>query len=155
MINIGIADDHAVVRSGLRELVTDCVDTRVVGEAVNRREAIELVCQTGLKHDVLVLESMMPGQSAQDALLQIKARAPDIAVLILSSHPQALYAATVSRQGASGYLDKGWMPESTSDELSLSVRTVRAHRMHLLQKLDLASNRDLTYYVVKNKLIAC
>jgi two-component system invasion response regulator UvrY len=213
MINIGIADDHAVVRAGLRELLTDCVDMRVVGEAANGREAIELVRQTGLNLDVLVLDLMMPGQSGQDALLQIRAKAPQVAVLILSSYPQALYAATVLRQGASGYLDKACMPESMvkairtvasgqsylacevaglpaqrpaqeagllpherlsarefqvflklakgetqdsiSAELSLSTRTVRAHRMHLLQKMELASNRDLTYYAVKNKLIVC
>lgn len=62
MINIGITDDHAVVRAGLRELLADGVEMRVVDEAANGREAIELARQTDLDLDVLVLDLMMPGR---------------------------------------------------------------------------------------------
>jgi two-component system invasion response regulator UvrY len=211
MINIGITDDHPVIRAGLREYLDSCVDMRVVGEAANGREALELVRRTELELDVLLLDLMMPGQCGQDALASIRIHAPEVAVLILSSYPEELYATTLMRQGASGYLNKDCSPEAMVDairtvavarhnanpaianlsgpglentvspvpheqlttrefqvflqlakgkktlaichELSLSVRTIVHHRTRLMHKMALLSNRDLTYYAMKYRLI--
>ncbi len=209
MINIGIVDDHAIVRSGLRKFFSDYVDLRVVGEAGNGREAIDLVRNTEM--DVLLMDLSMPGQSGIDALSMIRAKAPDVGILILSGYPEEHYAMNLIRQGASGYLNKECDPveivnairtiamgrryitpavaellaqqlnrkedaapheqlserefqvflklakgETASDiasNLSLSVKTVSTYRTRLMEKMGLASNSDLTYYALKNKLI--
>ena len=75
MINIGIVDDHAIVRAALKQFLSEQVDLRVVGEAANGREAIDLV-RTTPKLDVLVMDLGMPGQSGMDALGMIRAKAP-------------------------------------------------------------------------------
>ena len=105
MIKIGIVDDHAIVRSGLRQFFSDHVDLRVAGEASNGREAIDLVRNTEI--DVLVMDLSMPGQSGLDALAMLRAKAPDMGILILSGYPEEHYAMNLIRQGASGYLNKG------------------------------------------------
>ena len=85
MIRVGIVDDHAIVRSGLRQYLADHVDLRVTGEASNGREALELARVGDV--DVLLMDISMPDQSGVDALAAIKARFPDLAVLILSGFP--------------------------------------------------------------------
>lgn len=95
MIKIGIVDDHAIVRSGLRQFFSEHVDLRVVGEAGTGREAIELVRTTEL--DVLVMDLSMPGQSGIDALAMIRAKAPDVGILILSGYPEEHYAIAIGR----------------------------------------------------------
>ena len=209
MIKIGIVDDHAIVRSGLKQFFSDHVDLRVVGEAGNGREAIDLIRNTEI--DVLVMDLSMPGQTGLDALGMIRAKAPDVGILILSGYPEEHYAMNLIRQGASGYLYKECEPieivnairtislgrryitpavadllaqqlnrkddapvhESLSERefqvflklakgetagdiaksLSLSVKTVSTYRTRLMEKMNLASNSDLTYYALKNKLI--
>src|SRR6187431_3057353 len=84
MIKIGIVDDHAIVRSGLKQFFSDQVDLRVVGEAGSGREAIDLVRNVEL--DILVMDLSMPGQSGIDALAMIRAKAPDVGILILSGY---------------------------------------------------------------------
>ena len=102
MIRIGIVDDHAIVRSGLKQFFSEHVDLRVVGEAASGREAIDLVRTTEM--DVLVMDLSMPGQSGIDALAMIRAKAPDVGILILSGYPEEHYAMNLIRQGASGYI---------------------------------------------------
>ena len=104
MIRIGLVDDHAIVRSGLRNFFADFVDLRVVGDAANGREAIDLVRQVEM--DVLLMDLSMPGQSGLDVLAMIRAKAPQVGILILSGYPEAHYAVSLIRQGASGYLNK-------------------------------------------------
>jgi two-component system invasion response regulator UvrY len=209
MIKIGIVDDHAIVRSGLKQFFSDQVDLRVVGEAASGREAIDLVRNVEL--DILVMDLSMPGQSGIDALAMIRAKAPDVGILILSGYPEEHYAVNLIRQGASGYLNKECDPteivnairvislgkryitpavaellaqqlnrphdvaaheqlserefqvflklakgETAGDiakALSLSVKTVSTYRTRVMEKMSLASNSDLTYYALKNKLI--
>ena len=109
MIRIAIVDDHALVRAGLRKYLAEQVDFKVVAEAANGSEALDIV--RGGDVDVLVLDLSMPGQSGVDALAAIRARAPELPVLILSGFPEAHYAATLLKQGASGYLNKECEPE--------------------------------------------
>ena len=118
MIKIGIVDDHAIVRAGLREFFSQHVDLRVVGEASNGREAIDLARTRDL--DVLTMDVAMPGHSGLDALAMIRAKAPDIAILMLSGYPEAQYALNLLRQGASGYLDKDCEPM----EIVNAIRTI-------------------------------
>jgi DNA-binding NarL/FixJ family response regulator len=125
MIRIGIVDDHAIVRSGLRQYLSENVDLRVTGEAANGREALDLV--RGGEVDVLLMDISMPGQSGVDALSAIKSRFPDLPVLILSGFPETHYATTLLRQGASGYLNKECDPE----EIATAIRTVARGRRYI------------------------
>ena len=125
MIRVGIVDDHAIVRSGLRQFLAEHVDLRVTGEANNGREALELA-RAG-EVDVMLMDISMPDQSGVDALQAIKARFPDLAILILSGFPEAHYATTMLRQGASGYLNKECEPE----EIVNAIRTVVRGRRYI------------------------
>lgn len=125
MIRIGIVDDHAIVRTGLRQYLSDHADLCVAGEACNGREALELV--RGGEVDVLLLDISMPDQGGVDALASIKARFPELPVLILSGFPETHYATTLLSQGASGYLNK----ESDPEEIVRAVRTVAAGRRYI------------------------
>ena len=125
MIRVGIVDAHAIVRSGLRQFLSEHVDLRVTGEANNGREALELA--RGGEVDVMLMDISMPDQGGVEALAAIKARFPDLAVLILSGFPEAHYATTLLRQGASGYLNKGCDPE----EIVTAIRTVARGRKYI------------------------
>ena len=127
MIRIGIVDDHAIVRAGLRQFLSEHVDLRVTGEANNGREALELVL--GGEVDVLLMDISMPEHGGVDALQAIKARFPDLAVLILSGFPEAQYATTLLRYGASGYLNKECAPE----DIVTAIRTVARGRRYVSQ----------------------
>lgn len=104
MIKIGIADDHAMVRSSLRQFIEDQADLRVVGEAATGRGAIELVGSMAM--DVLVLDLSMPGQNGMDALADIRACAPEVGVLVLSGYPEGSHALQLIENGARCYLNK-------------------------------------------------
>lgn len=125
MIRVGIVDDHAIVRAGLKQFFSEQVDLRVTGEASNGSEALDLVRKDEV--DVLVMDLSMPDQSGVDALIAIKARRPDMPVLILSGFPESHYATTLLRQGASGYLNKECDPE----EIVKAIRTVRLGRRYI------------------------
>jgi two-component system, NarL family, invasion response regulator UvrY len=125
MIRIAIVDDHAIVRAGLRQYLGEQVDLQVIAEACNGREAIDIVRQ-GLV-DVMVMDLSMPDHSGVDALAAIRARAPELPVLILSGFPETHYATTLLRQGASGYLNKECEPE----EIVSAIRTVARGRKYI------------------------
>ena len=125
MIRIVIVDDHAIVRSGLRQFFSEQVDLRVVGEAANGREALDLVRKGDI--DVLVMDLSMPEHSGIDALAAVRARAPELPVLILSGFPEAHYATTLLKQGASGYLNKQCDPE----EIVTAIRTLHRGRKYI------------------------
>ena len=125
MIRIGIVDDHAIVRSGLKQFFSEHVDLRVAGEAASGREAIDLVRTTEL--DVLVMDLSMPGQSGIDALAMIRAKAPDVGILILSGYPEEHYAMNLIRQGASGYLNK----ECDPSEIVEAIRTIALGKRYI------------------------
>lgn len=209
MIRIAIADDHAIVRSGLRQYLCGCGDIEVTGEAATGREALELAREGQM--DVLLMDISMPDQSGIEALSAIKTRFPDLPILILSGFPAKHYAANLLRQGASGYLNKECDPEEiatairtvargrkyispeVASELAeslsgssgkpphellserelqvflrlakgetvgdmaaamfLSVKTVSTYRTRVLEKLNLQTNSELTYYAMTNGLI--
>ena len=125
MIRIAIVDDHAMVRAGLRQFFSDQIDFQVVAEATTGRQAVDIVRKGDV--DVILMDISMPDQSGVDALAAIKARAPELPVLILSSFPEAHYATTLLRQGASGYLNKDCDPQ----EIVAAIRTVHRGRKYI------------------------
>lgn len=125
MIRVAIVDDHAIVRAGLRQYLSEQTDLSIAGEAVNGKEAFELV-RTGTV-DVLLMDLSMPDQSGVDVLLALKARHPELPILILSAFPETHYATTLLRQGASGYLSK----ECDPDDIVQAIRTVAGGRKYI------------------------
>jgi DNA-binding NarL/FixJ family response regulator len=118
MIEILIADDHAIVREGLKQIVADTSDMIVIDEASDGHEVLALLSKNN--YDVVVLDMAMPGLTGLDILKQIKRETPKLPVLILSVHPEEQYAVRALKAGASGYLTK----ESAPDELITAIRKV-------------------------------
>jgi two-component system, NarL family, invasion response regulator UvrY len=125
MIRVAIVDDHAVVRKGLTEFLVEHEDFEIVGEASNGNEALNMV--RSVLPDVLVLDISMPGQSGIEILASLQARAPDMAILILSGMPEEHYALNLIRRGAQGYLNKGCEP----DDIVIAIRTVAQGRRYI------------------------
>lgn len=120
MIKILIADDHAIVRKGLKQIVSDTPDMVVAGEAADGPTVFDLVSKAGW--DVVLLDISMPGRGGVDILKQLKNQRPELPVLILSMYPEEQYAVRCLKAGASGYLTK----ESAPEELISAVRKVIA-----------------------------
>jgi DNA-binding NarL/FixJ family response regulator len=113
-----IADDHAIVREGLRRILAADPAFTVVGEAGDGHEVMTAVRAGGF--DVLLLDLSMPGRSGIDLLRQVKAERPDLRVLVLSMHAEAQYAVRAIRAGASGYLTK----DAAGTQLAAALRKV-------------------------------
>ncbi len=125
MIRVLIADDHQIVRAGLRQFISDEPDIRVEGEAASGDEVMARLRET--EFDVVVLDISMPDRNGIDVLKLIRQRHPDLPVLILSTYPEDQYAINLIRAGASGYLTK----ESAPDDLVKAIRTVAQGRRYV------------------------
>ncbi|MEE9401877.1 MAG: response regulator transcription factor [Desulfobacteria bacterium] len=210
MLRILIADDHAIVRQGLKQIVTETQDMVVAGEASNGQELLNKLKEED--YDVVVLDITMPGRNGVDVLRQLRSERPQLPVLMLSIHPEEQYALRALKAGASGYLTKESAPdelvaairkvsqggkyvssslaeklafeletgheqaphEALSDreyqvmcmiasgktvmeiaqELSLSEKTISTYRSRILEKMNMKNNAELTYYAIKNQLVA-
>ncbi len=120
MIRILIADDHAIVRQGLRQILGEASGKYVVGEADNANDAIRKVRE---EHwDIVLLDINLPGKNGIDALKQIKGERPDTRVLVFSFHTEDSFALRALRNGASGYITKSSPPEQL---LSAIARVLR------------------------------
>ena len=208
-MKILIADDHPIVRHGLKQMLAGQIDITAFGEASNAREVFENLSTQDW--DILILDISMPDRSGLDILGELKSLCPKLPVLILSVHPEELYAIRVLKAGAAGYMTKLCVPEelvkavkkvveggkyisssltdrialnlvagfekrpheALSDreyrvafmiasgknlkviakELSLSVKTVRAYRASIFEKMKVKSNPELIRYALKNRLI--
>ena len=120
MIQVLLADDHAIVRAGLRELLADTGDIAVAGEAGTGQEALARVREG--EYDVIVLDMSMPGRSGVELIKQIKKEKPRLRILILSMHSEAQYAVRALKAGASGYLTK----DGAADQLVAAIRRIAA-----------------------------
>jgi len=118
MIRALIADDHAVVRQGLKQILGDTPEMVVAGEATNGQEVLDKV--RAETWDVVVLDISMPDRSGLDVLKQLRSERPKLPVLVLSMHSEDQYAVRVLKAGASGYLTK----DSAPDELVKAIRKV-------------------------------
>ncbi len=118
MIRIVIADDHTIVREGLKQVLLAAADFAVVGEAQNGHEVMQRVRE--LDFDVLLLDMSMPGKSGIELIKQVKSEKPKLRLLVLSMHEEEQYAVRAIKAGASGYLTK----ESASAQLVSAIRKV-------------------------------
>jgi DNA-binding NarL/FixJ family response regulator len=125
MIKIIIADDHTIVREGLRRVMGEAQDMEVIGEARNGREVLEWVKKGGF--DVLLLDLSMPDHSGVDFIKRLKDESPKLPILVLTMHEEEQYAVRSIRAGASGYLTK----ESASMELINAIRRVATGRLYI------------------------
>jgi DNA-binding NarL/FixJ family response regulator len=119
-MKILIADDHAVVRQGVKQILADAFPKAVYGEARNAHEVLSRVWEE--EWDVVVLDITMPGRSGLDVLRDIKKGKPRLPVLILSMHPEDQFAVRMLKSGAAGYLNK----ESAPEELVGAIKKILA-----------------------------
>ena len=118
MIRVLIADDHTILREGLKQLLVAAGDLDVVGEARDGHEVLQQV--RALEFDVLLLDMSMPGKSGMDLIKQVKTEKPKLRILVLSMHQEHQYGVRAIKAGASGYLTK----ESASTLLVSAIRKV-------------------------------
>jgi two-component system invasion response regulator UvrY len=124
-IKVLIADDHAIVREGLRQILADTKDIVVAGDAENGLDAIKLVRAADCQ--VLLLDISMPDRSGIEVLKQLRKECPQTAVLMLSMHREDQYAIRSLKAGAAGYLNK----QSAPAELVNAIRQVAAGRKYV------------------------
>jgi DNA-binding NarL/FixJ family response regulator len=127
MIRILIADDHAILRAGLKHLLSDATDIVVAGEAGNSTEALALA--RTVPCDALLLDMTMPGRSGIELIRQIKTEIPRLPILILSMHKEDIYAVRALRAGASGYLCK----DNAESQLESAIRKVAGGGLYINQ----------------------
>jgi DNA-binding NarL/FixJ family response regulator len=120
MIRVVIADDHTILREGLRQLLTAASDIEAVAEAADGHEVLARV--RSLDFDVLLLDMSMPGKSGIELIKQVKSEKPKLRVLVLSMHEESQYAVRAIKAGASGYVTK----DSAGTQLVTAIRKVAA-----------------------------
>jgi len=125
MIRLVVADDHPIVREGLKCLVEPYGDIRLVGEAIDGHDALTKARE--LRPDVLLRDVSMPGPHVLEVLGQPGSVTPTVAVLVLSVHPERLYAVRALRTGAAGYLTK----DRSAEDLIGAIIAERQDREHL------------------------
>jgi two-component system, NarL family, invasion response regulator UvrY len=209
MLRILVADDHALFREGLKQILHENFDGIEPDEASNGYEVIDKIMEN--EYDILLLDIAMPGLSGLDVLKQLKGKRPKLRVLVLSMYPEGQYAVRAIRAGAAGYLTKrsasdelieaikkisqggtyvtsqvaeklmfDLKPDSSkpphellsdrefqifcmiasgktvgtiAEELNLSAKTVSTHRVHILEKMKMKNNAELTNYAIKFQVI--
>lgn len=129
MIRLVIADDHAMMREGLKRILQEVDDIAVVGEAVDGTDVLAQVHKGGF--DELLLDLSMPGRHGADLIRQIRQDAPNLPILILTMHDEERYAIRTIRAGAQGYLTK----ESAGTQLVNAIRTVATGRFYITQEV--------------------
>ncbi len=129
MIKILIADDHAIVREGMKQILSENPDIVVAAEASNGHEVMDKLNKHN--YDLIVLDVALPGRSGLDILKDIKNQKPKLPVLVLSMYPEEQYAVRVLQIGASGYLTK----ESTPEELIKAIRHISIGKKYVSSSL--------------------
>jgi len=139
MIKVMIADDHAILRRGLRQIIDETTDMAVIGEAENSAETLKFIREHPI--DVLLLDISMPDRNGIDTLKLIKKERPKLSVLMLSMHPENQYAVRALRSGAAGYLNK----QSAPGQLVTAIREAAKGRKYVTPAVaeELANNLSL------------
>ena len=142
MIRVLIVDDHAIIRRGLRALLSDDFRGAAFGEASDARQALEQLRQK--EWDVALLDITLPGKGGLDLLKELKTGWPKLPVLVLSGHSEDQFAIRMLKAGAGGYLTK----ESAPEELAKAIRKIMAGGRYvspaLAEKLALRVGKDFT-----------
>jgi DNA-binding NarL/FixJ family response regulator len=125
MLRVLIADDHAIVRKGLHDILRQVPEVAIVGEAGGGNEAIDRLRDE--RWDLVVLDITMPGENGIAVLRRIKQGWPDLPVIMLSMHADSDYVLNSLKSGAAGYLSK----ESAPEELVAAIRAVRAGQRYI------------------------
>jgi len=138
VIRIVVADDHAIVRQGLRQVLNAEGDFEVTGEAASYGEVMQLLRREGC--DVLILDVAMPGRNGIETLKQVKQDWPKLPVLVLSMYPEDQYAFRALKAGAAGYLTK----QAAAEQIVAAIRTISRGRRYITPELaeELAKNLD-------------
>lgn len=208
-MKILIADDHALFREGLKQILEENFEGSSTDQASNGYEVMDSIVRRD--YDLLLLDIAMPGLSGLDVLKQLRIKKPKLKVLVLSMYPEGQYAVRAIKAGASGYLTKrsasdelieaikrvsqggiyvtaaiaeklmfdmkpdtgkpphellsdrefqifcmiasGKTVSTIAEELNLSVKTVSTHRVHILEKMNMKNNAELTNYAIKYQVI--
>ena len=129
MIKILIADDHGIIRKGIKQILSRTSDIEVTAEASTGQEALEKIWTSHF--DLVILYISLPGRNGLEILKQIKSQKPKLPVLILSMYPEEQYAVRVLRAGASGYLTK----ESDKNELVEAIRRIAEGKKYITPSL--------------------
>lgn len=138
MINILVADDHIVVRQGIKKIIhSSTTDIEIADEANNGQEVIEKLWKK--KYNVIVMGISMSGRNGLEVTQQVKSEYPDIPVLILSMYPEEQYAVRAIKAGASGYLNK----KSSPEDLIAAIRKVVDGRRYIPPSIGEELARDL------------
>jgi DNA-binding NarL/FixJ family response regulator len=125
MIRVLIADDHAILRRGLAQIIAEAGDMQVCAEAENSAQTVKFAREQTV--DVVLLDITMPDRNGLDTLKLLKKEKPKLAVLMLSMHPEELYAVRAIKAGASGYLNK----QSAPAQLVTAIRQVAQGRRYI------------------------
>lgn len=128
MIRVLVADDHTIVREGLKQILAKSGDMLVAGEAANGNEVLRMVrdMKTG-EWDVLVTDMSMPGRNGLELIRMVKDTRPKLPILVLSMYGEEQFAVRAIRAGASGYLNK----ESASEQLVIAIRKIASGGVHV------------------------
>jgi DNA-binding NarL/FixJ family response regulator len=129
MINVLIADDHTLIRKGLKQILDDTQDMRVTGEAETGMQAIQMAHNSA--YDMVLLDISLPDKNGIDVLKQLKLNNPEVPVLMLSMHAEDQYAVRSMKAGAAGYLNK----QSAPSQLVNAIRTVASGKKYISGEL--------------------
>ena len=130
-IAVLLADDHAIIRDGLKQILADTEDLVVAGEAANGQEVMQKVRERDCEWGVLLLDISMPGRNGLELIHMIKEERPELPILVLSMHNEEQYAVRAIKAGAHGYLTK----ESDSDLLVTAIRRVARGGVYISEKV--------------------
>ena len=139
MIKVLIADDHPIVRAGLKQVIEKSPDMKVAGEALNGQEVLESVSRE--RWDIVILDFSMPGRSGLDVIKDIRREHPSLPILVLSMHPEAELAPRLLKAGVAGYL----MKESATTELVNAIRKIHSGGRYVSQALAEKLAGDLAF----------
>jgi two-component system invasion response regulator UvrY len=145
VIRILIADDHAIVRKGLKQLLVEKYPASEIDEVDNGESLIAKVINE--QWDIVICDMDMPGRSGLDVMKQIKLIAPNLPVLIVSIHPEEQYAVRVLRTGAAGYVSKG----AATEELAKAVQLVLQGRKYISSSIAQVIAEDMSGHYSSNR----
>ncbi len=145
MIKVLIADDHPIVRAGLKQVIEKSPDMKVAGEALDGQDVIDRVA--GEEWDVVILDFSMPGKNGLDVIKEIRRQRPALPVLVLSMHPESELAPRLLKAGIAGYL----MKESATAELVGAIRKIHAGGRYVSPALAEKLAGDLSFESVRQR----